>query len=119
MIKTIVVPTDGSASAEKSVEVAADLAEKYGAKMILLHILLRGQMPEGLLRAAQVEHVASGAGTPDNLVNMPQEIMARVQGKKGTQVPLDVLKFLAERILSAGNADSDNAPLGQAALGEN
>jgi len=100
MIKTIVIPTDGSQSAEKAVQVAADLAEKYGAKVVLLHVLLRGQMPEGLLRAAQVEHVTSKSGTPNNLVNMPQEIMARVEGKKGTQMPLEVLQFLGERILA-------------------
>jgi len=94
------VPTDGSKTAEKAVRLAADLADKYGAKIILLHILLRGHMPEGLLRAAQVEHVAAASGKPDSLVDMPQEIMARVEGKKGTQVPLKVLQFLGERILA-------------------
>ena len=41
MIKTIVVPTDGSAHAKKAIDLAADLAEKYGARMVILHALLR------------------------------------------------------------------------------
>ena len=41
MIKTIVVPTDGSAHAKKAVDLAADIAEKYGARIVLLHVLLR------------------------------------------------------------------------------
>jgi nucleotide-binding universal stress UspA family protein len=41
LIKTIVVPTDGSAHAKKAVDLAADIAEKYGARIVLLHVLLR------------------------------------------------------------------------------
>jgi nucleotide-binding universal stress UspA family protein len=41
MIKTIVVPTDGSAHAKKAIDLAADIAGKYGARMVFLHVLLR------------------------------------------------------------------------------
>ena len=41
MIKTIVVPTDGSDHADKAIELAADMAEKYSARVIILHTLLR------------------------------------------------------------------------------
>ncbi|MEE8334444.1 MAG: universal stress protein [Alphaproteobacteria bacterium] len=41
MIKTIVVPTDGSDHAKKAVDLAADIAEKYGARLVILHALLR------------------------------------------------------------------------------
>lgn len=41
MIKSIVVPTDGSDHADKAVELAADMAEKYGARVVVLHTLLR------------------------------------------------------------------------------
>ena len=100
MLKTIIVPTDGSLHADKAVDLAGDLAAKYGAKIVLLHVLLRGHMPEGLLRAAQVENIAAKSSKPGNLVNMPQEIMARVEGKKGTQVPLEVLQFIGKRVLA-------------------
>jgi nucleotide-binding universal stress UspA family protein len=100
MVKTILVPTDGSSHANKAVDLAGDLAVKYGAKIVLLHVLLRGHMPEGLMRAAQVEHVGSKPSTPSNLVNIPQEIMSRVEGKMGTQMPLETLDFIGKRVLA-------------------
>ena len=98
-MKTILVPTDGSPQANKAVDLAADLAVKYGAKIVLIHVLLRGHMPEGLMRAAQVEHVGAKTNAPNNLVNIPQEIMARVEGKMGTQMPLETLDFIGKRVL--------------------
>jgi len=100
MLKTILVPTDGSPNANRAVDLAGDLAAKYDAKIVLLHVLLRGHMPEGLMRAAQVEHLGESRNLPDNLVNMPQEIMARVEGKMGTQMPLEVLDFIGKRVLA-------------------
>jgi nucleotide-binding universal stress UspA family protein len=41
MIKTILVPTDGSSHAKKAIDLAADIAEKYEAQMLILHILMR------------------------------------------------------------------------------
>jgi nucleotide-binding universal stress UspA family protein len=100
MVKTILVPTDGSLHANKAVDLAGDLAVKYGAKIVLLHVLLRGHMPEGLMRAAQVEHVGATRNAPNNLVIIPQEIMARVEGKMGTQLPLETLDFIGKRVLA-------------------
>lgn len=100
MLNTILVPTDGSPHADKAVAMAADLGAKYGAKIVLLHVLLRGHMPEGLLRAAQVENIGAKRNLPDNLVNMPQEIMARVEGKKGSQMPLETLQYIGKRLLA-------------------
>ncbi len=41
MLKTILVATDGSDHAEKALELASDIAEKYNARMVLLHVLMR------------------------------------------------------------------------------
>jgi len=43
MIKTILVPVDGSDHADRAVELGADLAAKYGATLELYHVLLAGQ----------------------------------------------------------------------------
>jgi len=85
MLKTILVPTDGSAHAKKAVDLAGDLAATSGAKIV---------------RAAQVEHIGESHDKPSNLVNIPQEIMARVEGKMGTQLPLQVLEFIGKRVLA-------------------
>ncbi len=100
MIKKILVPVDGSPHSVKAVELASDLASKYDAEIILLHVLLRGHMPDGLKKALEVEvgKRTSGAG---NLVNMPQEIMARVGNKKDTQLSIEELDYIGKYVLSS------------------
>ena len=60
MIKTILVPTDGSEHASKAVILGADLAQKYDAKLIALFVM-RGfgseDIPEGLRQFAKSEHI--------------------------------------------------------------
>jgi len=103
MLETILVATDGSDHARRAVDLAADLAAKYRAKVILLHVLLRGHLPEGLKRAAEVEHVSHpGPGGPRNLAIMPQEIMARVE--REVQAPLEVLEYIAGNVLADAEA---------------
>tara|TARA_R110002072_G_scaffold5487_5_gene35102 strand:- start:707 stop:1234 length:528 start_codon:yes stop_codon:yes gene_type:complete len=53
MIRKIIVPTDGSEQANKALDLAADLAEKYEAEIILLHVLLRDQPVFDLLGLAK------------------------------------------------------------------
>ena len=61
MIKTILVPTDGSDHANKATTLAADIAEKYGARLVLLHVMSRGPLPEAWRHMAEVEHVVEPA----------------------------------------------------------
>jgi nucleotide-binding universal stress UspA family protein len=60
MIKTILVPTDGSEHSAKAGNFAADLAEKYGARIILLHVVSdwgSWRVPDGLRQLEKLEHV--------------------------------------------------------------
>ncbi|MGI9462359.1 MAG: universal stress protein, partial [Aestuariivirgaceae bacterium] len=98
MIKKILVPVDGSPHSVKAVELASDLASKYGAEIILLHVLLRGHMPDGLKKALEIE-VGKRKASADNLVNIPQEIMARVGSKKDIQLSLEELDFIGKYVL--------------------
>lgn len=100
MINKILVPVDGSAHSVKAVEFASDLAAKYDAEVLLLHVLLRGHMPEGLKRAIDVEVGAGSGSKSEHLVNMPQEIMARVKDKKSTQLSIEALEFIGKYVLS-------------------
>ncbi len=58
MIKTILCALDGSTHADKSLEFAVDLAAKYDARLLFLHVLLRHVEPEELRRFSEVEGLA-------------------------------------------------------------
>lgn len=55
MNKHILVPVDGSDHSLKALDVAADLAEKYGSKIIILHVVPSNEVPEGLRKWAKTE----------------------------------------------------------------
>lgn len=58
MIKTIVVPVDGSEHARKAAILAGDIGEKYGAEIVLVTVALRpGHIPPALRKMAEVEHL--------------------------------------------------------------
>ncbi|MDL5360647.1 universal stress protein [Halalkalicoccus sp. NIPERK01] len=54
MYKTILVPTDGSESANRAVEHALDLAENYGATVHTLHVVDTARYGEPTLSSAEV-----------------------------------------------------------------
>tara|TARA_R110002072_G_scaffold1084_10_gene8970 strand:- start:967 stop:1494 length:528 start_codon:yes stop_codon:yes gene_type:complete len=56
MIKKIIVPTDGSDHADKALDLAFDIAEKYAAEVIVLHVILRSQSVFDLLGLAKKLH---------------------------------------------------------------
>ena len=73
MLSTIVVPTDGSDHARKAVALAADLAEKYAARVVLLHVLLHGEPAIEFGHMAEVEHLletegVEASGRPGSMV---------------------------------------------------
>ncbi len=60
MVETILVPTDGSDHADKAVVFATDIALKYEAGIILLHVLTdpgSGRVPGEVRELARIEHV--------------------------------------------------------------
>lgn len=58
MFRTIVAATDGSAHARKATDLASELAVKYQAKLILVHVLQQAHIPESVRHLLEVEHVA-------------------------------------------------------------
>ena len=99
MLKKILVPVDGSDHSIKAVELAAELAAKFGAEITLLHVLMNGHVPAGLRKALDVE-LSPQRAKPENLVVIPQEIMARVEDKKTATLSADALEFIAKHVLS-------------------
>ena len=60
MISKILVPVDGSAHASAAVDWASDLAIKYQARLLLVHVLTErgsGMIPEELREFAKMERI--------------------------------------------------------------
>ena len=64
MIKKVLIATDGSDHAKKAVAFGSDIASKYGAEVVLVHVLLRGEVSEDLMRMAEVEQLMGEGGRP-------------------------------------------------------
>lgn len=102
MIETILVPTDGSEHARKAVGFAADLAEKYGARLLLLHVMLQEPVSDDMLRWARVEHLVEDEPGGDGA-------MATGYGRFG-QLLSEAPRVPSTRVLTAlGEAVLDHA----------
>ena len=58
MFNKILCPTDGSEHSEKALGLAIDLAEKYDAALLILHVPRRSENIDALQRFAEVEGLA-------------------------------------------------------------
>jgi nucleotide-binding universal stress UspA family protein len=58
--RTVLAAVDGSTHAIKTVEVAADVAQRYGAKLVVLHVvapIFGGRVRDELANFARMEHM--------------------------------------------------------------
>ena len=58
MLKNILVATDASPASNRAINLAADLAGKYGATLHLLYAIREMQLPPELKKMAEVEKIA-------------------------------------------------------------
>ena len=61
MIKTILVPTDGSGHANRAVAFATEIAEKCEARLVLLHVMSSEPLTDELRHMAEAEHLTAGS----------------------------------------------------------
>jgi nucleotide-binding universal stress UspA family protein len=57
VVKQILVAIDGSEPSYRALDLASDIATKYGAQLTLLHVIPPGSPPEALKHFAAVEHI--------------------------------------------------------------
>lgn len=85
MFKHIVVAVDASPSSDNAVEMGIGLAKEHGAKLSFLNVIRDMQLPEKVLRMAEVEHI---------------------QGARS-----DVLRFVGEQTLKEAEKKAKKASL--------
>jgi nucleotide-binding universal stress UspA family protein len=101
MVQRVLIATDGSGNADRAVAFGADLAAKFGADVVLVHVLLRGELSESMRRMAETEHIVEAGGA------RLADAIASGQGPFPTQFVLPsnpgsvhrVLHAIAEQIL--------------------
>jgi nucleotide-binding universal stress UspA family protein len=117
MIKTILVPTDGSEIAGKAVDLASDLAAKYQARMVLLHVLLSGTSFEELRHLIEVDKLS-----PDAQEEFKRDTVAEKASHVAavTYNPLlisrDALTEIGGQILEAAKRVAESKSVGEVTL---
>jgi nucleotide-binding universal stress UspA family protein len=106
MFKKILVPVDGSNHAGKAVRIAGDLAAKYDAELILLHVLLRGHLDEGLKHYAEIEGIGNGRQLSKAVASIPEgRFPVSMLPGNGGETEEEILNAAGELILrTAGDA---------------
>jgi nucleotide-binding universal stress UspA family protein len=113
MIKTIVVATDGSGHAAKALKLAADLANKYRARLVLVHALLRDAPAGELRRLANMRKLTKAQrDLLEAFESEPQMAMASA-GVGGAFIPIppprEVLEPVGRQILERAAAAAKKA----------
>ncbi len=96
-MQTILVPVDGSIHALKALRIACDLAEKYGGKVTLLHVLVEGRSAVELLDL----HAANAFGPT---------LTAQLK-ESGAKAPVELLEVVGRKILDQAAAETDRRGL--------
>ena len=101
MLKKILIATDGSEHANKAVAIGADIASKYDAEVVLVHVLMHHEAPEDLTRLAQIEHLTDDRGVPFSgiVAAMPSGSYPAIAMTQRNPEPEKVLRAIGEQLL--------------------
>lgn len=61
MISKLLLAIDGSDTSGRAIEVAAELARKLDAGLVIVHVLMHGRPPRELMRMAEIENLVKSA----------------------------------------------------------
>ena len=99
MIKTIVVPTDGSEHANRAVEMAGDIAAKYNARVVILQALLHHTATTDLKSLCEEMDVGEDVIKKLNdLENAMHEASAAAYAPVPVPVPPAILRKIGDEI---------------------
>lgn len=102
MFTRILLPVDGSEHARKAAVVAGDLASRYGAEVVVLHVIDQSRLDEAQERMAEVEHVGGrGHEAYPWVANVPAELAAMLQPDESAGQRERMLEYLADKIVRA------------------
>jgi nucleotide-binding universal stress UspA family protein len=102
MFKKILVATDNSENSCRAVELAGDIASKYGAKLILMHVIHPQRVNNEFKRMAEVEYLMDqGPKEMRAVSNFPETVAdSLVHLNQSVDASYRYLQLLAEQILA-------------------
>ena len=92
-MSAILVPVDGSTHSLKALRIGADLAEKYGGRMVLLHVLVPGPQGRPYPGPAHCRCIAAR-----NVPHPPQGQVAEACRSEPAKLPNEVLVAVGESV---------------------
>jgi len=108
MFKSILCPIDGSDHANKALTIAVDLAKKYEARLVLVHVLLRNANSSELKRFAEIEGLTRKVG-PEMSRLMGVDSRAEIALLRNTKgISTGVLVDIAEHLIGASEMEARN-----------
>jgi nucleotide-binding universal stress UspA family protein len=101
MFSNILVATDGSDTANRAVDHAADLAARLGVPLTVGHVLQHGASTEELERLAEVEHLVHHVAAEPSLdfANVPTTMDAVLSGTLSGAEKQRVIAVIGEEIV--------------------
>ncbi len=102
MMKTILIATDGSAHADKAVDLGGALAKKFGSQVIVLHVLMREASFDAIYGAFKAQNLPTNV--LDELTRPIPLAYGFEFGPSQPVVPLLELGTLGQRILDRAKA---------------
>jgi nucleotide-binding universal stress UspA family protein len=86
MFSTIVTPVDGTEPSENALRYASELTEKYGARLILVHVLLRG------FSVPAIQELAESKGFLDDMKDEIADVeIVPIASVAGVAAPVEVV----------------------------
>lgn len=102
MFEHILLAVDGSEHALAAARLAGDLADRYGADVLVLHVLEPSQAGPEEVRMAEIEHIAeTGRSEYPWVANVPAEMAAMLQPEQDSARREALLRHLSERVVRA------------------
>ncbi|MEP2028233.1 MAG: universal stress protein [Paracoccaceae bacterium] len=132
MIRTIITPIDGSAHSQMALELSTNLAAKYDARVVLLHVVTHDDsVPEDLFEEALRELVTVGKETYTGLVDRSKILeqvgntllrnaldLAKRKGVNNVETIIDVGEASRRILHHAENTSADLIIMGSRGFGK-